>query len=415
MNFKYGLKNSLKNLNVNRSRSVLTILGIVIGITSIILIMSIGQGAQDLILNQIQGMGSKAITLSPGKQAEGFSSSSMLDSILSDSLKEREMEALLKKNNVPNATKVIPIVFGNVTASYQSNVYRLMILGATEDVVDVYEVYPNIGNFFTKEDVASKANVVVIGSKIKTELFGEDDALGKTIKLKSKAFRVVGVLPSKGQGSLVNFDESAFAPYTTVQESILGIKYFQHLIVEVDKEENTEQVVSDIKTTLRNLHDITDPKNDDFSVQTQADLVNQVSTITGILTLFLASVAAISLVVGGVGIMNIMLVSVTERTREIGLRKAVGANSKDILSQFLLEAMLLTSIGGFIGVFLGVVFGFLISIVLTNVAGLDWEFSFPVGAALLGIGVAALIGLVFGIYPARQASKKSPIEALRYE
>src|SRR5574344_785594 len=184
MNFKYGLKNSLKNLNVNRSRSVLTILGIVIGITSIILIMSIGQGAQDLILNQIQGMGSKAITLSPGKQAEGFSSSSMLDSILSDSLKEREMEALLKKNNVPNATKVIPIVFGNVTASYQSNVYRLMILGATEDVVDVYEVYPNIGNFFTKEDVASKANVVVIGSKIKTELFGEDDALGKTIKLK---------------------------------------------------------------------------------------------------------------------------------------------------------------------------------------------------------------------------------------
>ena len=200
-----------------------------------------------------------------------------------------------------------------------------------------------------------------------------------------------------------------------MQESILGIKYFQHLIVEVDKEENTEQVVSDIKTTLRNLHDISDPKNDDFSVQTQADLVKQVSTVTGILTLFLASVAAISLVVGGVGIMNIMLVSVTERTREIGLRKAVGANSKDILSQFLLEAMLLTSIGGFIGVFLGVVFGFLISIVLTNVAGLDWEFSFPVGAALLGIGVAALIGLVFGIYPARQASKKSPIEALRYE
>ena len=166
---------------------------------------------------------------------------------------------------------------------------------------------------------------------------------------------------------------------------------------------------------MRNLHDISDPKNDDFSVQTQADLVKQVSTVTGILTLFLASVAAISLVVGGVGIMNIMLVSVTERTREIGLRKAVGANSKDILSQFLLEAMLLTSIGGFIGVFLGVVFGFLISIVLTNVAGLDWEFSFPVGAALLGIGVAALIGLVFGIYPAKQASKKSPIEALRYE
>jgi putative ABC transport system permease protein len=416
MNFKYGLKNSLKNLSVNKSRSILTILGIVIGITSIILVMSIGRGAQDLILNQIQGMGSKAIILAPGKPPSSFTdSAAMLDSIMGDALKEKEMEALSKKNNVPNVVNVIPIVFGNVTASYQSNTYRMMILGSTEDITSIYEVYPDIGNFFTEEDVASRANVVVIGSKVKTELFGEDDAVGKTIKIKTKAFRVIGVLASKGQGSLVNFDESAMAPYTTVQENLLGIKYFQHLIAEVDNEENTDQAVNDIKITLRNLHNITDPEKDDFNVQTQADMVKQVSTVTGVLTLFLASVAAISLLVGGVGIMNIMLVSVTERTREIGLRKAVGATGKDILTQFLLEAMMLTSIGGFIGIFLGVVLGFLTSVILTQVAKLNWGFSFPFGPALLGLGVAALIGLIFGIYPARQASKKSPIEALRYE
>jgi putative ABC transport system permease protein len=205
------------------------------------------------------------------------------------------------------------------------------------------------------------------------------------------------------------------APYTTVQENLLGIKYFQHLIAEVDNEENTDQAVNDIKITLRNLHNITDPEKDDFNVQTQADMVKQVSTVTGVLTLFLASVAAISLIVGGVGIMNIMLVSVTERTREIGLRKAVGATGKDILMQFLLEATMLTSIGGLVGIFLGATLGFLISLAITKFAGLNWGFSFPIGAALLGLGVAASIGLIFGIYPARQASRKSPIEALKYE
>ncbi len=416
MNIKYGLKNSLKNLGVNKSRSILTILGIVIGITSIIMVMSIGRGAQNLILNQIQGMGSKAIILAPGRQADSFTdSAAMLDSIMGDALKEKEMEALKKKGNVPNVVNVFPIVFGNVTASFESNTYRMMVLGTTPDIMNIYEVYPEIGYFFTNDDVLSKSNVVVIGEKVKQELFGDDEAIGETIKIKTKAFRVIGVLPSKGQGSLVNFDESAFAPYTTVQESLLGIKYFQHLIAEVDKEENTDRAVNDIKITLRNLHNITDPEKDDFNVQTQADMVKQVSTVTGVLTLFLASVAAISLLVGGVGIMNIMLVSVTERTREIGLRKAVGATGEDILTQFLLEAVLLTSIGGLIGIFLGTSFGFLTSLAITKFAGLNWQFVFPIDAALLGLGVAALVGLVFGIYPARKASQKSPIEALRYE
>jgi len=254
-----------------------------------------------------------------------------------------------------------------------------------------------------------------LGSKVKEELFGSSDAINRIIKIKGKNFRVVGILPKKGSGSLVNFDDSAFAPYTTVQENLLGIKYFNRIVVEIDSEENVDRTVSDIEITIRNLHDITDPEKDDFYIETQEDMVESVSMVTGVLTLFLASVAAISLLVGGVGIMNIMLVSVTERTREIGLRKAVGATGKDILMQFLLEATMLTSIGGFIGIFLGASLGFLISLAITKFAGLNWGFSFPFGPALLGLGVAALIGLIFGIYPARQASKKSPIEALRYE
>ena len=204
-------------------------------------------------------------------------------------------------------------------------------------------------------------------------------------------------------------------PYTTAQQYILGIKHFQHIIVEADSEANIAQTVEDIKITLRNSHNITDPEKDDFNVSSQADAMAMVSTIMNILTLFLAAVAAISLIVGGVGIMNIMLVSVTERTREIGLRKAIGATDKNILFQFLLESVVLTASGGIIGIILGASFSFLTSLTLSKFWNLNWAFVFPVQAALLGFGVSAFVGLIFGLYPARQASKKSPIEALRYE
>lgn len=415
MNFKYGLKNSLKNLGVNKSRSILTILGIVIGITSIILVMSLGEGASNLILGEIQGFGSKMMVVMPGRQASGFNASTMLDTVMNDSLKGKELEALKNKGNVPYLSRIMPIVFTTSVASYESNTLRFMIMGASDLATELYDIYPEQGTFFTNDDIESRASVVVLGSKAKEELFGSSDAINQTIKIKGKNFKVIGVLPKKGSGSLVNFDDSAFAPYTTVQENLLGIKYFNRIAIEVDSEENVDRTVSDIEITIRNLHNITDPEKDDFYVETQEDVVKSVSMVTSVLTLFLASVAAISLLVGGVGIMNIMLVSVTERTREIGLRKAVGATGKDILMQFLLEATMLTSIGGFIGIFLGATFGFLISLAITKFAGLNWGFSFPFGPALLGLGVAALIGLIFGIYPARQASKKSPIEALRYE
>jgi putative ABC transport system permease protein len=274
---------------------------------------------------------------------------------------------------------------------------------------------PDEGRIFNDDEVRSYADVAVIGSKIKDELFGSDDALGQKIKIKGKNFRVIGILSKRGQSSFFNFDETAIIPHTTAQQYIFGIKYFNRIVVETDSEDNVDQTVEDIKATLRNSHNITDPDKDDFFIETQAQAMQIVGTIMDVLTLFLAAVAAISLVVGGVGIMNIMLVSVTERTKEIGLRKAIGATDKNILSQFLLEATILTAAGGIIGIAFGASFSFLTAFVLSKYLAMAWMFAFPVKAALLGLGVAAGVGLVFGIYPAWRASRLNPTEALRYE
>jgi len=316
---------------------------------------------------------------------------------------------------VPHLAKIMPVVFGSETAVFENESYAATVFGVTDLFAKIYDMYPDQGRLFTDEEIKSYSDVVVIGSKIKDELFGSSDALGKKIKIKSRNFKIIGLLGQKGQFSFINFDSAVIVPYTTAQRYIFGIKHFNRLVIEADSEENVAQTLEDIKITLRNSHNITDPDKDDFFIETQASAMKTVSTIMNVLTLFLAAVAAISLIVGGVGIMNIMLVSVTERTREIGLRKAIGATEKDILFQFLLEAVILTALGGIIGIILGTSLSFLTSLALTRFANLNWPFNFPVQAAALGIGVSAFVGLIFGLYPARQASQKSPIEALRYE
>ncbi len=412
MSIVYSFKTAVSGLKTNRSRSALTILGIVIGITAIMMVMSLGKGAQNLILGQIQSMGSKVIEIKPGREPKGFSD---ILQIFSDSLKEKDLTALRKKENLPHAKTVQPLVFGGATAVFENESYNLSIFGVAEGFGKNYDVDVDEGRAIDDEDVRSRADVVVIGSKVKEELFGPSDAIGQKIKIKSRNFRVIGTLAKKGQVSIINFDDVALIPWTTAQQYVFGIKYFQHILVEAESEDLVNATVEDIKATLRVSHNITDPEKDDFSISTQAKAMEQVGTVMNILTLFLAAVAAISLIVGGVGIMNIMLVSVAERTREIGLRKALGATDKNILFQFLLEAVLLTAAGGVIGIILGTSFSFLTSLALTKFANLNWPFNFPFQAAILGIAVSAFVGLIFGIYPARQASRKSPIEALRYE
>ncbi len=412
MTIRQLFKTSVIGLSTHKSRSLLTILGIVIGITAIILVMSLGEGAQSLILGQIQSIGSKVIAIVPGREPNGPSG---FISTFTDSLKKRDIDSLMNKTNVPHADHVMPIVFGSEAASYNGEIYQPTILGGTSYYSQIYDIYPAVGRSFSDEEVNAYSDVIVIGSKVKDELFGNEPALERKIRIKDKSFRVIGVLAKAGQVSFLNFDEAVFIPYTTAQQYIFGIKHFNRIVVAADDEKNVEATAEDIKRTLRNNHDITNPDKDDFFVQTQAEAVQTVGTILSVLTLFLASVAAISLLVGGIGIMNIMLVSVTERTQEIGLRKALGATNKDISSQFLLEAVLLTSVGGLIGITLGGSLSFIVAFGISHIYGLGWKFILPLSSIVLGLGVASAIGLVFGIYPARQAARKNPIDALRYE
>lgn len=414
MTIKHTVKIAYQGLKTNKTRSMLTILGIVIGITSIILMMSIGRGAENLILNEIAGFGAEIIAIRPGQEPSG--PSDIGDTLFADSLKQKDIELLKRKSNVPHLVDIMPAIIVPGSMSYEGDTYRPMIFGGSAEFLsDAFNVYTSEGSIFTEDDIKGRASVVVIGSKVKEELFGDTVAVGKFVKIKDRKFRVIGVLGDTGQSAFMNFDELAIIPHTTAQAYLLGIDHYHEVIVKVDNPDSVARTVLDIEETLRDSHDITDPKKDDFFVVTQQGVVEQISTIIGALTIFLSSVVAIALVVAGVGVMNIMLVSVTERTHEVGLRKSLGATNRNILEQFLLEAVMLTGVGGIIGILLGSLFSFLTAFVLTNYAGLQWEFTFPVFAATLGFFVSMFVGLIFGIYPARKASLMSPIEALRYE
>lgn len=414
MRLKHKFKIALAGLQTNKSRSALTILGIVIGIAAIILVMSLGEGAKELILSEIQGMGAETIVIRPGREPKG--PTDIAETIFSDSLKNRDVEALRRKSNVPGIVDVAPAVIVTGNASYLGETYKPFILGwSAEFLVDFLRLYPDQGEVFSENDIRQRASVAIIGSKVKNELFGDSDAVGQNITIKDRKFRVVGVYAPKGQLAFFNVDDLVLIPYTTAQSYLLGIDHYHEIIARAASADLVDQSVRDIRLTLRESHNITDPSKDDFFIVTQQGLVDQVKIITQTFTAFLSMVIAISLVVGGIGIMNIMLVSVTERTREIGLRKAIGATNKDILIQFLLESVLLTLAGGLIGVVTGLGLSFGISLILGKFLGINWQFLIPLAGIFLGIGVSGLIGVTFGLYPARQASKKDPIESLRYE
>ena len=395
---------------MHKTRSMLTTLGIVIGVAAIIIVMALGDGARELIVGEISSLGAETAVIQPGNGdlfGTGF---------FSQSLNERDYNAIRKKGNVPNLVAAMPEVVVPGVVSFEGETYAATTIGGSaEFFVDTFDVYPDEGTIFTEDDINEKDRVAVIGSTVREELFGQGPAIGKFIKIKNEKFRVLGVFPISGSFTFFNLDELVLLPYSSAQTYLLGTSHYNQINVRADNPDNIDKLVFDITATLRETHNIDLGEENDFVVRTQQGLVDQVGTVVSILTSFLATVVAISLVVGGVGIMNIMLVSVTERTKEIGLRKALGATRKDILRQFLIEAVMLTALGGLIGVIIGTVIALLASLVLAQFVSENWQFVFPLGAAILGVGVSAVVGLVFGIYPASQASKKSPIEALRYE
>jgi putative ABC transport system permease protein len=411
-----AFKTATRSLSHGKMRSVLTMLGIVIGIASVIILMSIGQSAQDLILGQIQGVGSNLAFIIPGAPSNGkFAPPASSQGIIITSLQQRDVDSL---NREPSIVGAAPEARGQAEAVYGNNNVTVSYQGVTANFFTIRNLDIGKGRALSKADVDSLAHVVVIGPELAKTLFGEYvDPINKTIRLKDVSFRVVGVLLKGGDGPFgIDQGNLVIMPIQVAQKQMLGINHFNDILVQANGEYDLDFVKNRIKFILRQNHGITDANKDDFDIRTQEDILSLLGNVTSVMTLFLAAIASISLLVGGIGIMNIMLVAVTERTKEIGLRKAVGATDSDILKQFLIESILLTMTGGIIGIAAGAgIVGLVYFIIKTFVKSLDWTFALPLSSVLMGLAVSTIAGLIFGIYPARKAGKKNPIDALRYE
>lgn len=391
----------------------MTMLGIIIGVASVVLIISLGAGAQSLIVNQIKGLGSNLISVTPGKSEESGPPASVMGVVVT-TLSYEDLKAI--KLRVPNLLSASGYSEAVGTVSWKNNNYDTSINGVTADYLDTEGGSLSEGRFFNSEEETNLSRVVVLGSVVKEELFGNSDALGQKVKIKKQVFEVIGVMEERGKVAFQDYDDQVFIPLKSVQKLISGVDYLGSLRIKVDDGANIERVISDIEIILRERHGISDQSgtNDDFSVRSLDQALDLLTTVTDALRYFLIAMAAISLIVGGIGIMNIMLISVNERTREIGLRKAVGATNFNIIFQFVLEAVFLTFIGGLIGVAIGVFFSFIISKVVVSL-GYDYDFIITIGSIALALSVSILIGVVFGLYPAIKASKLEPVEALSYE
>ena len=411
-----SIKLAFKSLRTNIGRTVLTLVGIVIGITSVILIMTSGQGVKKFILDLIGTFGSDAIQVEVKVPATSATSSQnamgQAMGIQITTLKQEDADTIAK---LPNIDSLYTANFTQELATYQSVKKRALLFGTSADVP---RVDPGVkvaeGNFFSESDNRSLAQVVVIGPDIRDVFFGNEPAIGKEIKISGSNYRVVGVLAKRGTFGVVNYDELIYLPVETLNKKILGIDYLHNIIVKVKDQNLLEVTVADITDTMRREHGITDPNKDDFSVISLKEVQNIIGTVFNTINILLLALTSISLVVGGVGIMNIMYVAVVERTFEIGLRKAVGAKAGDILKQFLLEAIFVTLAGGIVGIIFGYLFTLVLERIFANL-GFILHLSVSLSSVEIAVGFSMAVGIIFGYYPARRASRLTPMEALRKE
>lgn len=406
MNFINLFKIALRALSGNKFRGFLTMLGIIIGVAAVITMLAIGQGSKRSIQDQISTMGSNMINIRPGTGQFGGvrqSASSM------QTLKLEDYEAIADQAEYISAAS--PEVSSSGQVIFGANNAPTSIYGVNPSYLDIRKYTVAQGEMFTEADVKSSAKVCLIGQTVVDNLFTNgEDPVGQTIRFNKIPFRVIGVLTSKGDNTMgMDQDDLILAPYTTVQKRILAVTYIQSISVSAATEDATEDAIKSIEDILRQRHKIGANAEDDFNVRSQKELITMMSSTTDMMTVLLACIAGISLLVGGIGIMNIMYVSVTERTREIGLRMSIGAKGIDILMQFLIEAILLSVTGGVIGVAIGIGSSYLVKNILS------WPIDIEIYTIVLSFLVCTITGIFFGWYPAKKASDLDPIEALRYE
>ena len=405
MNIANLLKIALKALNNNKLRCFLTMLGIIIGVASVITMLAIGQGSKDSIKAQISEMGSNMIMIHPGNMQRGGVRQSADDM---QTIKVEDYEALGELDGVaavsPSVNTGGQLVNGN-------NNYPSTIYGITPDYLDIRKLKVKDGTIFSDHDIHTAAKVCVLGKTVVDNLFPNgEDPVGRVVRFGSIPLTVIGVLEPKGTNTMgMDQDDVVLAPYTTVMKRILAIDYIQGIFASAVDEDHTDETIDEITATLRMRHKLKDDADDDFDIRSQQELSEMMNSTSDMMTVLLACIAGISLLVGGIGIMNIMYVSVTERTREIGLRMSIGARGIDILSQFLIEAVIISVTGGVIGIIVGVVASWLVTMIA------HWPVSIQMYSVGLSFVVCTVTGIFFGWYPAQKASNLDPIEALRYE
>jgi len=403
MLFWTTIKASLKSLLASAMRSFLAMLGIIIGVAAVISMLAIGTGAKKGIMDRVTAMGTNLLVVRPGQSgSQGVKTGTMQTLSLAD--------ALAIANEVEGVRQIAPCVGGNVQLKYMNQNSRLRLTGTTGTYLPIRDFKVAKGRSFTESETDAHSRVALLGPQTVENLFGVNDPIGQDVKVNGVNFTVVGVLKAKGDQGYFNPDDQILIPYTTAMKQVLGLDYLGEVDVQVREGDDVNKVLSGITSLLRKRHRLQPATPDDFNIRNQADMIETFNEMAQTFAILLGSIASISLLVGGIGIMNVMLVTVTERTREIGIRKAIGAKERSILLQFLIESMIISGVGGMIGVGLGVAAATAIPYFTTQFVTIV-----EVQGILLALSFSAVVGVFFGFYPAMRAARLDPVEALRYE